>query len=69
VTWPQGEISPLTLGRVASFYYLHYTTVRLFHEELNDRNDVPSLLQILCNTAEYEVREFPPPPFVYCTHN
>eukprot|EP00026_Physarum_polycephalum_P000144 Phypoly_transcript_00144.p1 GENE.Phypoly_transcript_00144~~Phypoly_transcript_00144.p1 ORF type:complete len:2136 (-),score=361.95 Phypoly_transcript_00144:17-6424(-) len=48
------EVTPQTLGRIASFYYLHYTTMKLFHDTINADNDLNSLLQILCDAGEYD---------------
>ncbi len=48
------ELFPKTLGRIASYYYLHYTTCRLFADSIGDSNDIPKLLSVLCKTSEYE---------------
>lgn len=48
------NLKPLTLGKIASFYYLHYTTAQLFKAHINANNDIPSLLTILTKTSEYE---------------
>ena len=40
-------IAPCTLGRIASYYYLHHTTVKLFIEELNAESNVEHLLHVL----------------------
>lgn len=47
------SITPLTLGRIASYYYLHYTTVKLFNDEINENSALQDLLSILCNASEY----------------
>jgi len=51
-------VSPSTLGRVASYYYLKYTTVALFNAELHDvdeaPSDLPTLLRVLCDASEYD---------------
>jgi len=51
-------VAPLTLGRVASYYYLKYTTVALFNAELHDVDDAPTelphLLRVLCDASEYD---------------
>jgi len=47
-------LAPRTLGRICSYYYLRHTTARIFSENINETNDIPSLLSILCNTSEYE---------------
>jgi len=56
---PEGDrLRPATLGRVASYYYLKYTTVALFHAELHDveegPRDLPTLLRVLCDASEFD---------------
>ncbi|GFO03586.1 activating signal cointegrator 1 complex subunit 3-like [Plakobranchus ocellatus] len=48
------SISPLTLGRVASYYYLKHTTVRGFCDTMRPECSVPDLLEILSNASEFE---------------
>jgi activating signal cointegrator complex subunit 3 len=45
---------PQTMGRITSYYYLHYKTSQLFSDSINNSNDIYSLLNILCKTSEYE---------------
>jgi len=51
-------VEPLALGRVASYYYLKYTTVALFHAELHDVDEppvaLPDLLRVLCDASEFD---------------
>ena len=47
-------VAPLTLGRVAAYYYLQYTTVALFSTNLTDELDLEGLLHVLCGSAEYD---------------
>jgi activating signal cointegrator complex subunit 3 len=51
-------VEPLQLGRVASHYYLQYTTVALFHAELHDVDEpptaLPELLRILSDASEFD---------------
>jgi activating signal cointegrator complex subunit 3 len=49
-----GTVAPQTLGRVASYYYLKYTTVRLFSHSITEHNTVHQLLQVLCDASEYD---------------
>ena len=56
---PEGDkLRPATLGRVASYYYLKYTTVAVFHAELHDveegPRDLPTLLRVLCDASEFD---------------
>jgi len=53
----QGTVKPTLLGRIASYYYLHFTTVALFHDELNPETTAWELLQIISETAEFD--DFP----------
>ena len=41
-------LSPLTLGCISSYYYLHHMTVRLFREKLHPHSSFEDLLQLLC---------------------
>ena len=51
-------VASTTLGKVASYYYLKYTTVALFHAELHDVDvgptHPPTLLRILCDASEFD---------------
>ena len=47
-------VEPLSLGRVASFYYLQHSTVALFARTMNSRNTPRDLLEILAGAAEYD---------------
>ena len=50
-------MSPTTLGRIASYYYLSHQSVALFSAELADADDgpaeLPTLLRVLCAASEY----------------
>ena len=50
----EGSVEPLTLGRVASYYYLKYTTVRLFSHSITETNSTLQLMQVLCDASEYD---------------
>ncbi|KAI8053409.1 Sec63 Brl domain-containing protein [Syncephalis plumigaleata] len=48
-------LQPTELGRIASFYYLQHTTMRIFKQRLvSDSIDEEELLRILCDAAEYD---------------
>jgi activating signal cointegrator complex subunit 3 len=47
-------VTGLTLGRVAAYYYLQYTTVALFATNLTDELDLEGLLHVLCGSAEFD---------------
>jgi replicative superfamily II helicase len=48
-------LQPTELGRIASFYYLQHTTMRLFKQRLISNSiDEEELLRILCDAAEYD---------------
>jgi len=41
------SLSPTTLGRIASYYYLSHSTVRMFRNKLTASAAVPELISIL----------------------
>jgi len=41
------SLSPTTLGRIASYYYLSHTTVRMFRDKLMPNATIPELITIL----------------------
>lgn len=51
-------VRPTTLGHIASYYYLKYTTVALFCAEVHEVDDapteLPTLLRILCDASEFD---------------
>mmetsp|Transcript_18077 Transcript_18077/g.27114 ORF Transcript_18077/g.27114 Transcript_18077/m.27114 type:complete len:1635 (+) Transcript_18077:2-4906(+) len=47
-------IEPLTLGFVASYYYLDYTTVTHFQESLGPKCELNEILTILADASEYD---------------
>ena len=47
-------VEPRPLGRIAAYYYLHFTTVALFRDELGPDADPPRILAVLADTAEYD---------------
>lgn len=49
-----GEVEPLTLGRIASYYYLDYTTVMMFADSIGDGMAVPEVLVVLTQATEFE---------------
>ncbi|KAK3240835.1 activating signal cointegrator 1 complex subunit [Cymbomonas tetramitiformis] len=48
------SVEPLTLGRVAAYYYLQYQTVAMFSTNLNADLDLEATLMVLCGAAEYD---------------
>lgn len=48
------EIEPLTLGYIASYYYLDHRTVAMFADSLRDNSQLDDLLTVLADTAEYD---------------
>lgn len=48
------KLIPLTLGKIASFYYLNYRTMIVFSERLKPESGVPELLETLAQVKEYE---------------
>ena len=47
-------LHPSTLGCIASFYYLHHTSIKLFREKLFSGCTQEELLKVLCDSAEYD---------------
>lgn len=52
-----GELNASTSGKIASFYYLLNTTLRMFQDTLNDDIDIESLIDIISLSSEFD--EFP----------
>ncbi len=50
----RGEIQPLLLGRVASFYYLHYATAALFRDKIHRDLSLQEAFETLCAASEYD---------------
>ncbi|ETO08523.1 hypothetical protein RFI_28865 [Reticulomyxa filosa] len=50
----QNLFEPSFSGEIASYYYLHHTTMGLFHNSLLAENTYNDLLRVLCATKEYE---------------
>ncbi len=60
-----GELEATTLGRIAAYYYVHYTTMQVFHERLTGHYKLPQegddlassdfarLLRIMCDVFEF----------------
>ncbi|KAN0023819.1 hypothetical protein ACTFIV_008206 [Dictyostelium citrinum] len=51
------EIIPMSMGKIASFYYLNYKTVQNFSDNIKRDSDIKTLLRVLSDAAEYS--EFP----------
>ncbi|GMH32834.1 hypothetical protein BSKO_00668 [Bryopsis sp. KO-2023] len=47
-------IEPLTMGRIASFFYLKHETMFIFNGNLTADLQFKDLLQVLCHAAEYD---------------
>ncbi|XP_041352458.1 activating signal cointegrator 1 complex subunit 3-like [Gigantopelta aegis] len=48
------SVSPLTLGRISSYYYLNHITLRMFCEDLKPDSNIEELIKILSNAHEYD---------------
>lgn len=54
-----GEISPLNLGKIASFYNVMYNTIDLYNQSLHENsNKLSEMFQILKNSYEFDYVEF-----------
>ncbi|XP_035221215.1 activating signal cointegrator 1 complex subunit 3-like isoform X2 [Stegodyphus dumicola] len=47
-------IAPTVLGKITSYYYLNHKTVLLFSQKLCKEMKMEEILQLLCDTHEYE---------------
>jgi activating signal cointegrator complex subunit 3 len=46
-------IYPTSMGRISSYYYLSYKTMRDFADKLSSDNNFEAVLQIMCNAHEF----------------
>lgn len=46
------DTSPLNLGMIASYYYIHYTSIELLSMSLSSKTKLKGLLDVLSNAAE-----------------
>ncbi len=42
------------MGRIASYYYLHYKTAEHFHSNITNSCELKDMLKILCDSSEYD---------------
>ncbi|KAG9508941.1 small nuclear ribonucleoprotein helicase, partial [Fragariocoptes setiger] len=54
------DVSPVNLGLIASYYYIHYDTVRLFSDSLKRSTKLKNLLEILALAHEFGFSEVLP---------
>ncbi|KAK7108639.1 hypothetical protein V1264_016337 [Littorina saxatilis] len=47
------SITPQTLGRISSYYYLNHNTVRMFNDSLKADATIPDLVEVLSNATEF----------------
>lgn len=47
------SITPMTLGRVSSYYYINHHTVRMFCDRLKGDASIPDLIDILSSVQEF----------------
>lgn len=48
------ETTPLNLGMIAAYYYIHYSTIELFSMSLNAKTKIRGLIEIISSAAEFE---------------
>jgi pre-mRNA-splicing helicase BRR2 len=48
------ELSPLNLGMIATYYYIHYTTVEIFSRSLQKKTKLKGLLEIISSASEFD---------------
>ena len=49
----EGNVSPLNLGMVAAYYYVHYTTIELIASSVTEKTKVRGIMEILANASEF----------------
>ncbi|KAJ3424314.1 u5 small nuclear ribonucleoprotein 200 kda helicase [Anaeramoeba flamelloides] len=52
-----GEVAPLNIGLIASYYYINYTTIDVFSNSLTKNLITKDIFKILCYASEF--RQFP----------
>lgn len=48
------DLSPLNLGMIAAYYYIHYSTIEFFSFSLNNKTKIRNLIEIISSASEYE---------------
>ena len=48
------DVSPLNLGMIAAYYYIHYVTIEIFSMSLTAGTKLRGLLEIITSAAEFE---------------
>lgn len=48
-----GQVEPTSLGRIASYYYLSYRTLKLFRERLTATSTLEELISVMSDAHEY----------------
>jgi pre-mRNA-splicing helicase BRR2 len=51
----EGNVSPLNLGMVASYYYIQYTTVELIASSVTEKTKIRGIMEILANASEFSI--------------
>ncbi|KAI9141161.1 Sec63 Brl domain-containing protein [Paraphysoderma sedebokerense] len=46
-------VKPTVLGNIASYYYLSYKTIKLFHDQLRPDSEFQDVLEMVCMANEY----------------
>lgn len=48
------ELEPLNMAMISSYYYIAYTTMRLFNENLSEKTKLRALFEIICGASEFD---------------
>lgn len=48
------ELEPLNMAMISSYYYIAYTTMRLFNENLTEKTKLRGLFEIICGASEFD---------------
>ena len=46
-------VSPLNLGMISAYYYIHYTTMELMSSSITNKTKLRGILEILCAASEF----------------
>lgn len=48
------DVSPLNLGMISAYYYIHYATIELFSMSLNNKTKIRGLIEIVSSASEFQ---------------
>ena len=48
------ELEPLNMAMISSYYYVAYTTMELFANNINEKTKLRALFEIVCGASEFD---------------